>query len=254
MRIHLLSDLHFEFGKMPSTYTPPECDVVILSGDISPGLPGVVWAKKTFKVPVIYVPGNHEFYIQRTMAAQIMLMREEAEGSNVHIMDNDTIEIDGVRFIAATMWTDYNLYGSQYLSMSACQRRMNDFSQCYVDIEGGGVEHFSAPKALELHQESRLYVTTELAKPFDGKTVVVTHHAPSEKSIHARYGMDALNPGYASRLESIMLDYNPVLWTHGHVHTSFDYQIGDTRVVSNPRGYEGRETNPNFDYQLVIEI
>ncbi len=251
MRIHVLSDLHFEFAKMPRSYTPPECDVVILSGDISAGLPGVIWAKETFTVPVIYVAGNHEFYIKaRTHADQILKMKEHAEGSTVHVMENETIVIDGVRFIGATLWTDFDLYGQNFFHQQVAQRSMNDYSFIWKTEH----ERLSADDTLEMHKASRQYITEQLSTPFEGKTVVATHHAPSVLSVHPRWENHPVTPAYASRLENLILDYGPVLWTHGHVHDSFDYELGDTRVIANPRGYEGHEINEKYDPQLVVEI
>lgn len=251
MRIHVLSDLHFEFAKMPRSYVQPDCDVVILSGDISPGLPGVIWAKDFFTVPVIYVPGNHEFYIKaRTHSEQIAKMKELAEGSHVHVLNNDTVVIDGVRFVGATLWTDFDLYGQNFFHQAVAQRGMND----YVHIWKTEHERLTAEDTVAFHKESRQYITEQLATPFEGKTVVVTHHAPSYLSVHNKWDMHPLTPGYASRLENLILDFEPDLWTHGHVHDSFDYTIGKTRVVANPRGYEGHEINPLYDNQLVVEI
>ena len=250
MRIHLISDLHMEFAKFK--YTPPDCDVVILSGDISPGLPGVIWANETYKVPVVYCQGNHEFYGKRSLNQQLAAMKARA-APNVHVLQNETVVIDGVRFIGATLWTDFNLYGQAPMHEVMAGGIMNDYRQIVTDL---GTK-LTPQHTLREHQQSRLYITTELAKPFEGKTVVVTHHAPSEKSIAPRFAMHPATPAYASNLEQIMLDYKPVLWTHGHMHNNFDYMVGDTRVVCNPRGYQGpdsHEDNFEFDPQMIIEI
>lgn len=250
MRIHLLSDLHFEFAKMPRSYTPPECDVVVLSGDISAGLPGVMWAVDTFTVPVIYIPGNHEYYVKRPWRDHLAKMKQKTESSNVHVLHNETVEIDGVRFIGATLWADFNLYGQNFLHQQAAQRGMND----YAFIWETDNTRFHSDNSLAEHQASRFFINEELSKPFDGKTVVCTHHGPTHLSIVSKWDMHPLTPAYASRLENIILDHKPVLWTHGHIHDSVDYVIGDTRVVANPRGYEGHEINPLYNNQLVIEI
>lgn len=252
MRIHLLSDLHFEFGKFQrGQYAVPDCDVVVLAGDIWPGVQGVVWAQQTFgDTPVLYIPGNHEFYGKRRYDHHLGKMRAKAAGSNVTVMNEDITEIESVRFLGCTLWTDFNLYGTEHLSQLEAQGAMNDYRQI-----------LSAPRTFLTAEDTRLFnlrakffLHEELRKPYDGKTVIITHHAPSELSIAPRYRDDPANPAYASRLESMMLDYGPELWLHGHTHNSVDYHIGGTRVVTNPRGHERHELNPAFKPDLVIEV
>lgn len=251
MRIHFMSDLHLERGPMDASYEAPECDVVILAGDVSNGTGGVAWAMKNFTQPVIYVPGNHEFWGLRQIKATTIDMKALAEGSNVHVLNNDAVAIGDVRFIGATMWTDFNLYGNAPLVMVTASTA--DSEQIRSDDRPGHL--LSAEDMISEHLYSRFYVREELNKPFDGRTVVITHHAPSSLSIHPMYEREEkLNPAYASRLEDIMLDYDPMLWIHGHTHNSFDYEIGNTRVMCNPRGYVGHHLNPTFDPELVVEV
>ena len=251
-RVHILSDCHIEFSPMKD-YTPPECDVVVLAGDIGVGFLGLDWAKETFKVPVIAINGNHEFYHQIPFKDHLEDMRKEAEGSNVHILENDTVIIGDTRFIGATLWTDFDLMGNKYLHQLQAQNDMSD----YKHILTSGRTLRAEDTASE-HLFSRYYIREEMAKPFTGKTVVVTHHAPSELSIHPMYEGRDLNAAYASRLEYDILDGNPVLWCHGHTHFNFDYMLGDTRIICNPRGYdnevEGLVPNSDFKPGLVIEI
>jgi Icc-related predicted phosphoesterase len=235
---------------MPRSYSPPDCDVVVLSGDICSGLPGVMWAIETFTVPVIYINGNHEFYVKRPWREQLARIKAKAEGTNVHVLNNESVVVDGVRFIGATLWADFDLYGLQFFHQMQAQKGMNDYNFIW------STEHtrFTAEDSLAEHKVSRFYINEELSKPFEGKSVVCTHHAPSGVSVVEKWKSHPLTPAYASRLENIMLDHNPVLWTHGHMHDSVDYVIGDTRVVANPRGYHGQEVNPLYNDQLVIEI
>jgi Icc-related predicted phosphoesterase len=249
MRIAVYSDVHLEFGKF--RLTPPECDVVILSGDIGVGNMAFPWIEKTFPdTPVVYVAGNHEHY-GRVLSDQYALMAHKAkEFPNVSFLQNSSVIIGDVRFIGATLWTDFNLYGNQPVSMMAAQQKMND----YRKVSKADRVPFSAQDSCVEHMFSFQYIRDALERPFNGKTVVVTHHGPSEMSVPKKWGGDSLNPAYASRLENLMLDHAPVLWTHGHIHSNSDYEIGSTRVVCNPRGYVGHELNKDFNPQLVIEI
>jgi predicted phosphodiesterase len=248
-RIHQINDLHKEFGAMPDTYVQPACDVVIIAGDGGNGTQAIEWAKETFTVPVIYVAGNHEFWAQGDINAAIQRMRDCARGSNVHFLYNDTVIIDDVRYIGATLWTDFDLYGNAPLSMFHCKDN-KDFDRI---LKSDG-SLFNISDSITEHMLSRFYIETELAKPFDGKTVVVTHHAPTELSVADRFEGSNDNPAYASRLENLIL-YNDIdYWGHGHVHNSLNYKLGDTTIVCNPRGYYGHHLNDDFDDGLVVVI
>jgi len=250
VRLHIMSDLHLEFGKLPRSYTPPDCDAVILAGDIATGVIGVMWAAETFKVPVFYVPGNHEFYGKRRYFRHLEKLKAKAEGTNVVILNNACAAIGGVRFIGATLWTDFDLYGTPHVSQPIAQKEMNDFRMILFDQW----RLLTADDTRSLHLESRYFLTQVFKEGWPGKTVVITHHAPSEISALPRYRGDPLTPAYASRLENIICEYAPALWVHGHMHNTSDYQICDTRVICNPRGYDRHELNPTFDPGLVVEI
>lgn len=257
-RIHVLSDLHLERAKFKD-YTPPECDVVLLSGDIHAGVAGVMWALETFRVPVVYPPGNHEFW-GRVLLKHVAEMKAKAEGSHVHVLYNDTVVIDGVRFIGSTLWTDFNLFNNP-MSVTLADLGIKDFGKEdeYSPVRKPNIlksprVRFTATDSHMEHMVARQFLTEQLATPYEGKTVVATHHAPSILSIAPMWRNDPLSPAFASRLEDLMLDYAPALWTHGHVHESFDYMMGETRVVCNPRGYLDHFPNREFDPALVITI
>jgi Icc-related predicted phosphoesterase len=252
MKLHILSDIHLERWKFQ--YSQPDCDVVVLAGDIGPGFQGIEWINTTMTndVPVVYVPGNHEYYGEPFWEHQKRL-EFRAKECDVQLLNNRSFVHNGVRFIGSTLWTDYNLYGNQPTSMIQAEGIMSDFKA--IDREDD--EMFSGQiKAYDLlseHQYSLKYIISELEKPFDGKTVVVTHHAPSELSVAEHYRGTKHPPFYASRLENVMLDHAPALWIHGHIHDTSDYMIGETRVIANPRGsnvYPNKTFNPSF----VIEI
>jgi Icc-related predicted phosphoesterase len=247
MRLHILSDLHIEFGD----FEPPttDADMVVLAGDIGVGVAGLRWAASRFADrPVIYVPGNHEFYHHDI--ALVDELRAVAP-SHVHVLDNDEVEINGVRFLGATLWTDFSLFGEaeQLFAMQHAQQCMTDFA-----IIHKGARRFKPEDALKLHVKSHRWLAAKLAKPCDGRTVIVTHHAPSARSIHDRYSGSLLSGAFASNLEKMMGADHVALWIHGHMHDSFDYIINGTRVICNPRGYTPDALNPDFKADFVVDI
>ena len=247
MKLHILNDLHIEFGD----FEPPatDADVVVLAGDIGVGVGGLRWASERFPDrPVIYVPGNHEFY-HHDIALIDELKAQAAD--HIHVLNDDQVVIDGVRFLGSILWTDFALFGEadKFFAMQQARQQMTDFSI----IQNNG-QRFTPEDAIRLHTASRDWLTVMLAEPFDGKTVVVTHHAPSSQSVHPRYANDLLTPAFASKLENLMEGDRAALWIHGHMHESYDYEIYGTRVVCNPRGYAPAALNPDFrpDWLIVI--
>lgn len=200
-------------------------------------------------MPVLSVLGNHEFYksnIEKERAAA----QEAAKCTSVTVLDDHAIEINGVRFIGATLWTDYRLHGSAVQSGFAAARGLNDHRLIRTS---GGTQRFTPADALKMHQESRAFVERTLANPFSGQTIVITHHCPSSRSVPERFTHDKIAPAYASNLHDVIDRYQPNIWIHGHTHDSFDYMIGDTRVVCNPHGYP-QENSSEFRWDLVIEL
>lgn len=254
MRILVLSDLHLEFDeglRIPPGARP---DVAVLAGDIWSDERGVSWALATFSCPVVYVPGNHEFYgreigdVRRRLAAA-------ARGTRVHVLDDREVIIEGVRFVGSTLWTDFALDGDRARAMAAAHLGMTDFRLVRIDDRvGDGPRPFTPADAAALHGAARRFLEQALARPHPGPTVVVTHHLPSSRSIAARWKGYILNGAFASNLDELLERHRPALWIHGHTHDSLDYRIGPTRVVCNPRGYLPREPNLGFDPGLVVEV
>ena len=250
MKIQVLSDLHLEF----SAFDPPQtdADVVVLAGDIALGSSGTEWARREFpSQPIIYVPGNHEYY--RSQRPEMLnALREDARRHNVHLLDNDEIVIGGVRFLGCTLWTDFELFGvdEKPWAMRAGERGLNDFRL----IKEDSLNTFTPMRSFELHAESLRWLTMRLGETFSGKTVVVTHHLPSRLSVVDRYKDVPLSACFASELGHLfgMMD----LWIHGHTHDSLDYVVEGTRVICNPRGYvmPGSSENLDFDPQLVVTL
>jgi Icc-related predicted phosphoesterase len=247
MRLHLLSDLHLEFGE----FTPPEtdADVVLLPGDIHLGVKGVEWAKAVFKKPVLYVPGNHEFYRGHLNKLGVELAAA-AQDSNVHVLRDQAVVIDGVRFVGGTLWTDFNYHGQQSFDAYEAKKRLEDFRLIRID---GHYRKLQPRDVMLKHAVTRQFIEDTLRQPFSGKTVVLSHHAPSSLSVADEFSDDALSSAYASRLDGL---FGPAvaLWVHGHMHHSVDYERSGTRVVCNPRGYAPKELNLTFNPGLVLSL
>ncbi|MDN8612405.1 metallophosphoesterase [Variovorax ginsengisoli] len=272
MKILILSDLHLEFAPFE---TPPalEFDVVILAGDIhSPSRRAVQWAESRFAgMPVIYVPGNHEFYDSR-MDLALSEARAAADGGQVRLLDGDELVIDGVRFLGATLWTDFELAidtprgrrSDAFVSMKKATNLMNDYALIravdeLAERDTWRARHgrrLTAEDTRQIHLKQRTWLSQKLSEPFDGPTVVVTHHAPHRGSLAQRYAQDWVSGAFVNELPESFFDV-PVLWVHGHTHESFDYRVRSCRIVSNPRGYvnwSGRAENAKFDPGLVIAV
>lgn len=253
MKIQLYSDLHLEFAPFQPSLL--DSDAVILAGDIGVGAAGVKWAGQMFPDrPVIYVVGNHEFYYGDFESVWADLRRHCP--LNVHLLDNQAVEIGAVRFLGCALWTDYALFGMarREAALVCANAGLNDHRIIRLQPHPFG-RIFRAEDALALHLASRAWLQEELARPFDGKTVVVTHHAPHAGSVAAQYQDDLLSAAFASDLTALM---GPAaLWVHGHMHSSCDYEVEGTRVVANPRGYPMRHSgfeNPEFLHDRMITI
>jgi hypothetical protein len=197
---------------------------------------------------VLYVAGNHEFYGE-AIPRHLRKMEEAAAGSTVRFMENREVALDGVRFLGCTLWTDFELFGQRAVSAAAAQGVMNDFRKIRVEPR---FRRLSPPDVMVMHNHSLRWLTERLDAPFDGQTVIVTHAAPSLRSVSPARRGDPLSAAYASDLEW-MLEGRAALWIHGHTHFCCDYEVGGTRVLSNARGYP-REDTGAFDPALVVEV
>jgi predicted phosphohydrolase len=186
---------------------------------------------------VIYIAGNHEFYHGKWKASLDHLREECNAFPNIYFLEKDIKEIDDYTFVGATLWTDMNK--NDPLTLHSISSMMNDFKVIRNDEHG--YSKLRPVHAMYRHQQTLNYFKTVIDERQSAKIVVVGHHSPSHQSIHPNYGSDTLmNGGYHSNLDEFILDRPQIkLWTHGHTHMPFDYMIGSTRIVCNPRGYSG---------------
>jgi predicted phosphodiesterase len=275
LKLLVLSDLHLEFSPfVPDPVTVEKADVVVLAGDISNGTKAIPWVRKAFAAkPVVYVAGNHEFY-RFDWIKLLDQMRVQARLHDVHFLENESVTLQGVRFLGATLWTDFELFGParKMAAMRETNRLVNDFHLIKakpLPLDQSAVWPHSSPwklnptHTLRRHRETLDWLKAELPLGEAEKTVVVTHHLPSGRSVAPKYAKDMVSAIYASNLPQDVL-MGAAVWIHGHAHTSFDYQIGDrersARVVCNPRGYQlsrlhpGKFENPGFDPGLMVEV
>ena len=235
MKIRILSDLHLEHSQRhpPLLLPAAEADVVVLAGDIDNGTRAIDWAEETFPdQPVLYVPGNHEYYETDLRPAAVALKARARRSANVRLLDNDETAIDGVRFLGSTLWTDFALPGAPPIEQVMAQslKYVVDFRKIRV-----GREFLTPQQTVDLHREAVGFLQDRLAQPFSGKTVVITHHAPHPNSVHPRWAGNPVNAAFVSDLTRLM--GKAALWFHGHTHDSFDFTVQGTRVVANPMGY-----------------
>lgn len=255
MRLWIFSDLHLDVNSASPFALPdprPAHDVVVIAGDLMEGISnGVRWIadEGLNEKPVIYVPGNHEHYgyeFQRSMEEG----RAAAVGhANIHVLDRESVEVAGMRFLGATLWTDYLLFGekSYEVSLLVASRIMNDHrSIAFAD------RSWLPTDALAEHRRSRSFIEDALADEAAARTVVVTHTAPSLMSIADVYCENPLTPAFASRLDALVPHAR--LWIHGHTHIGCDYELGGCRVLNNPRGYVSEGEEVGFDPRRVVEI
>jgi Icc-related predicted phosphoesterase len=248
MKIQIISDLHQEFGFMDIYFEG--ADLVILAGDINLGTKGIEWIKTTIRdVPVIYVLGNHEYY-KGSYPKTLNAIRNSASDSNVHVLENKAVVIKDVTFHGATLWTDFALLGDSRFNGSICQGKMNDYKMIRRDPS------YSKLRSIDtyvIHQVSLKWLRSSLELSTTKKNIVVTHHAPSPKSLPEEHKDDILSSAYASNLEPMILQYQPQFWIHGHIHVPIEYEVGCTKIICNPHGYMNEPYN-GFEKNLIIEI
>jgi predicted phosphodiesterase len=288
MKIAVASDIHLEFGDLDIVNTD-NVEVLILSGDICVAADLDMRDRRQTEMGfaryrserfhdffercaanfphVIYIMGNHEYYHSDFATALTDVRRKLSHLSNLYILEREIKVIDDVTFIGGTLWTDMN--NSDALTLYHMRTMMNDFRviqnsavPVHFRTQEGEfktrVAKFSPEDAVTEHVKMKEYiqVVTAMLGKNTNKYVVVGHHAPSRLSTHEMYKHDTImNGGYSSDLEEFIKERPQIrLWTHGHTHHPFDYMVGETRVVCNPRGYTGYEARAEEWELLIVDI
>jgi predicted phosphodiesterase len=246
MALQVSSDLHLNRYKSQKLLKLKSL-AIILAGDIAEGLKGLEYAQQIaeeHKKPVIYVPGNHEYYWHNYIDLQTE-MRSFAKQ-----LENDVFELEGIRFIGSTLWTDYELDG-RYPServMDIVGRCLNDHRLITYGLDG----KFTTEHALALHRTAKAFLEHELAKKYSGKTVVITHHAPSLKCAHPHFAVDEVAGAFISDLDDLVKKAD--LWIYGHTHANLDIHVGKCRLVSNQLGYSSERLPAPYRPDLLIDV
>jgi len=281
-RIAVLSDLHQEFTladrlTASAQFFAPrpmrdDADVIVLAGDVHvPATRSLDWIARNFSdMPVVYVLGNHDYYQSpqagdeglQTYLQVLNRARERANQLGIHLLENDTVEIAGARFIGATLWTDFRLGFDppmfEKMRVARGREGMNDYRRIKRPSQKNPEQRrrMRPIDTIGLHIGTLNYVREALRVPFKGPTAMVSHHAPHPNSLHSdRIG--PLDHCYASDLSAILHQPEaPDLWVHGHIHKKSDYRIGKTRIVANPLGLRFTQDgySRDFDPHLIVEL
>jgi len=255
--IALMSDLHLDTGNFQVPDSVAEADACVLAGDIGEvawGSP-VAWAKANIPthVPTYFIPGNHDFYGGR-VGNLANIWRQQAHGSHVHVLINETARIGNCRLLGTPLWSGLNLANpvDRAWMMRKLKFHIADFS-CIFNSAGGG---WTVEQMLAEHEKALAFLTRELASPFDGPTVVATHWPAHENSISPNFRGDPLNAYFVNHLPELMAMAD--VWLHGHVHDKMDYMLEQggrvCRNVCNPRGYPGERDRREAYAPVFIEI
>ena len=264
MKLQILSDLHIDsyarqshpVGHIPKT----DADIVLVAGDTANSDKGMPWLQEQaarLEVPLITIAGNHEYFDEDVLSFDRKLATwdnyDAAYNQGVRVLQCQHIDIGDIRLLGCTLWTDYQYHANED-TMAAARHFMRDYKQIYA-----GNELFSPEVSMQIHAKHRQWLQQALMEShkLGKKTVVMSHHSVSSLSVSEKYANLPSNAAFVSDLSGWMHeDWAPMLWVHGHTHEAFDYRIGNTRVIVNPRAYpnEVSSTALEFAWDKVIDI
>jgi len=253
MKLQVISDLHLR-PQHDFTIPATNADLIVLAGDIGRGLSGVQWAMgeaERLGKPIVYVFGNHEYYTH-VFPDLIDDAKRLVADSGVQILENDQVAWGQTRILGCTLWTDFLLFGEEQEQdcITAAEAVLYD----YRIIQTAAGEPLRAHITQQQHRESRQWLEARLAKPWAGPTVVVTHHAPCWEGSHPHFD-GPLTAGFTSDLKPLIERHRIDMWICGHSHANVDRRIGQTRLLSNQRGYPAEQVpGPAFDPSKVVEV
>lgn len=257
MRLWVFSDLHLAFADVATPLEIPEADVCVVAGDVHVRGPerSIAWLAEHVcpYMPVVFVAGNHEYYHTGYTESLARGREVASEIENLHFLENGEVTIGDVVFAGATLWTDFELMGHRPFVVHYCELMMNDYYEIAMTRKSRRVR-LRVPHTVRFHRESRRFIEDFLNRHRGSRTVVVTHHAPSRHSIADRFANDISSASFASDLAGMIIERGPGLWVHGHVHERYHYELGNTRIICNPRGYPDEAGFAAFDFAKVVEV
>ena len=254
MKIAYVSDIHLESNDK-CVVNKIDADVLVLAGDIVPYIKierlNGFFKDCAAKYPkVIYIAGNHEYYGGKIDKADGVITNALNQCKNVHYLNNKCLFIDDVMFFGGTLWSDLS---KSPLHTAIAEQYMNDYK--YIRVASKDYMKLRAYETNYFHNVTVNAIKGVVQLYSEYKKVIVTHHAPSFASIPERFINHPANIAYASDLSDLILD-NPAikLWIHGHIHDQTDYMLGDTRIVSNPKGYFGELSYSDEVIPKLVEV
>jgi len=252
--IYLASDLHFEIsGKSDPVKVPKEAQIVVLAGDIMDMPRALEVCGKTADytgLPVIFTAGNHEYY--RRDYKSMTDLANLYEHENVYVLINKAAVINGIRFLGTPLWTNFLAFGeeTQDIFMRIAEQNINDFR-----VISHNKKRITAAVMLEWHNEARSFLETELQKPFDGKTVVVTHFPPSYLLCHERFKNSEISPYFNAACDDLIAKYQPAAWFYGHTHAAVEVELYGVPLYCNQGGYPDESgLITGFDENKLIRV
>jgi predicted phosphohydrolase len=273
MKVRLISDFHTEFwGRdgdlsvfpgLVYRYIPhlpqDKATVLVCAGDMGTyrGYETTYQLLLALLAPrfrkIIMIPGNHSYYNSTGIwGNEKKFWNNHYLPENVAYADDEVVTVGDIVFVCSCMWTDF--HHSDPKAMERATYQMNDFRLIYVEPEESLRRPITPEMTVARHLHSVAFIRGALEKHRGKRCVVVTHHAPSPRSISLQYQGDSLNPAFFTDLTNLILEYQPLTWVHGHMHDSQRYHIGQTQIICNPLGYYPSAINPSFDAELALDI